>query len=563
MIEHKGPISGVAAYQDKYVATAGYDNQVILWDQSSGRPLGRVLHDHLANQCAFTADGRYLVSSSSDYTARLWSVPDLRLLAVFNDQADDVEMAVPHPTRELVAAVSRDHHARVYDFNGTLVRRFAGHSADVISVAWVSEDEIITSSDDGTVKRWLLATGELVEDIDLGGVETDTVAVGKDGTLYAGNDDGQIVVIRGGKSERLPAHRSGVKRLVLDAERGLLVSLSYDRTMRIWDVAGEAVREVDEAGIPADVWPRSCAFAADSTLVFGTFGATYRTYDYRRRTWAQTEVPPTPGVNAACPYGDGVLSVGDAGIVWRDGDEHTRLGSLCNFLTPAGELVLTGGQLGTLMDALSGRVLRQHRSPLNCGATFERADGRHAVVGAYTGDGLVVRLLDDGSVEHVADLRLHENAVKGVAVSGGLIFSVCADRGVAWHSTETLAEVHRIAEAHDRIANDCVALGDGRFASVGRDLKLRLWEPDFTCRTVDTPHTHSVKCVAASADGRLIAAGAYDGHIAVYDRDAERWTTVTRPTTSGISSLSHHPGRRCFLASSYDGTVYELPEGAA
>ena len=32
MIRHLGPISGIAAFGGKFVATAGYDNQVILWD---------------------------------------------------------------------------------------------------------------------------------------------------------------------------------------------------------------------------------------------------------------------------------------------------------------------------------------------------------------------------------------------------------------------------------------------------------------------------------------------------------------------------------------------------
>jgi toxoflavin biosynthesis protein ToxC len=558
MIAHSGPISGIAAFRDRYLATAGYDNQVILWDQEKGHPIGRVLHDHLANQCAFSPDGTRLVTSSSDYTTRLWSVPGLHLLAVLNDAEDDVEMSVFHPARELIATASRDHCVRVYDFAGELVRRFAGHKADVISVEWARDaDELITSSDDGTVKRWSLRSGDMVEDIDLGGVETDTVAIGPDGALYAGNDEGEIVVIRAGGQTRIRAHQAGIKRLVLDAGRGLLVSLSYDRMMRLWDVTGDRLTQVDEASIPDDVWPRSCAFAAGSTLVFGTFGAIYRTYDYGRRTWLRADVPPTHGVNAACPYRGAVLSVGDAGIVWRDGAELYRLGSLCNFLTPAGDMVLTGGQLGKLMDALTGLVIYQHRSPLNCAVHITRDDVPHAIVGAYTGEGLVFRLGPDGTAEHVADVPLQANAVKGVAASGDLIFSVCADRAVAWHDLATLRLVHRVPGAHDRIANGCAGLGMGHFASVGRDLKLRLWAPDFTCEVVSTPHTHSIKCVSASTDGDLIATGSYDGHVALYDRRSGTWPVVTRPTAAGISSLSYDARRR-FLASSYDGSVYEI-----
>lgn len=558
MIRHRSPISGIAAFEDRFVATAGYDNQVVLWDQPTGTSIGRVLHDHLANQCVFSPDGTRLLTSSSDYTARLWSVPELRLLAVFNDHDDDVEMSVFHPRRELIATASRDHRVRVFDFSGRMLHEFKGHTADVISVEWSHNgDEVISSSDDGTIKRWSLSSDGLVEDIDLGGVETDTVAIRADGTIFAGNDEGELLVIRRDGKDVIPAHDAGIKRLVLGADRGLLVSLSYDRTMRLWDVSGDRPAPVDKADLPADVWPRSCAFAAGSTLVFGSFGATYRVYDYGRRAWRGDAAPPTFGVNAVCPHDGAALTIGDAGIVWRDGAELARTGSLCNFLTPADGLVVTGGQLGRVFDALTGTVLHQHRSPLNCAARFERDGTEYVIVGAYTGEGVLLKVTAPGTIEHVRDLRLHENAVKGVAVSGDFIFSVCADTSAAWQRISTLETVKVLPDAHDRIANGCVGLGDGRFASVSRDLKLRIWEPDFTASVIDTPHTHSIKCVAAG--GGLIATGAYDGHVAVYDPEAASWRTVVRPTAAGISSLAYDAEGGRFLASSYDGTVYPVP----
>src|SRR5262249_39124510 len=122
----------------------------------------------------------------------------------------------------------------------------------------------------------------------------------------------------------------------------------------------------------------------------------------------------------------------------------------------------------------------------------------------------------------------------------------------------TFEPVHELRNAHDRIANGCVALGDGHFASVGRDLKLRLWSPQFTARVVDTTHPNSIKCVTATDSGRLIATGSHHGHVKVYDRDGDEWVGDERPTTSGISCLAYDPAREAFLASSYDGRVYEI-----
>lgn len=570
MISHRGPISGVAAHAGNLVATAGYDNQVILWDGATKRALSRANHDHLANHLVFSADGRYLLTSSSDYSARLWSVPDLRLVSVFAAHHDDVEMAAFHPSENLVATASRDHTIGVYAFDGTLRACLRGHTADVISVVWSPDGrELVSSSDDGTLKRWSPARGKLIADIDMGGVETDTIVATEDGVIFAGNDSGEIVTVASGGSAARLAHSAGVKRLVYNAARRQLVSLSYDRTLKVWSVRSGhnghghgSIEELASSAFPAEVWPRSCAFLDDDTLVFGTFGSSYATHRISTGDWDLRHVAPTPGLNAVSTLDDAVITVGDAGIVRRDGERLSSPGSLCNFLTRVGPTVVAGGQLGVLFDAVTGRELYQHHSPLNCAAQFTAADGATCVVvGAYTGEGVVLARRPDGTLEHRDTLRLHENAVKGVAVSGGVIFSVSADTGAAWFDAATLRRKGSLEDAHDKIANGCVGLPGGRFASVSRDLTLRLWDGGRADpgEVVLTPHDHSIKCVSASTDGRLIATGSYSGMIAIRDLTQRRWRVVPRRTTSGISSLHYHEAGRRFLASSYDGAVYDIP----
>ncbi|MEO3857939.1 WD40 repeat domain-containing protein [Acrocarpospora sp. B8E8] len=557
MIGHAGPISGISAYGDDFIATAGYDNRVILWNQKTGVAMSRVIHDHLANQCTFSPDGRLLVSSSSDYSARLWSVPDLRLMAVLGDHEDDVEMSVFHPTERMVATASRDYRVRVFDYNGELLYCFTGHTADVISVQWNhGGDQVISSSDDGTIKRWSLVSGQLVQDIDLGGVETDTIAIHPNGVIYAGNDDGQLIVLDGESVTKVDAHAAGIKRLAIGIEKNLLVSLSYDRTMRIWDISSGFPRPKVSTNLPAEVWPRSCAFAGDSYIVLGTFGSTYQSYDYQQDRWIGREVAPTYGLNAIYAHESGRIAVGDAGIVWRDNQELSQPGSLCNFFAPIADRLITGGQLGIIFDVLTGLPIHQHRSPLNCGVSFRRDDLDHVIVGTYTGEGLVFCRSNNG-IDYVAELKLHDNAVKGVASSGRYIFSVSADGSCTWFDKDDLTLVKTIHRAHDKIANGCVGLGGGEFASISRDLKLRIWSADFTATVIDTPYAHSIKCIAASADARWIATGTYDGHIGIFDRITGTWAALTRPTASGISSLAYDLRHDVFLGSSYDGQAYE------
>ncbi|MBB4843213.1 WD40 repeat protein [Paucibacter oligotrophus] len=559
MIQHQSPISGVAAFAGKFIATAGYDNQLVLWRADEHRSVARAWHDHLVNQTSFSSCGRFLVTASSDHTARLWAVPELKLLAVFSEHDDDVEMAVIHPTEPLVATASRDHCVRVFGFDGKLVWRLQGHTADVISVVWSKDGRhLVSSSDDGTIKRWALHDGTLIENIDLQGVETDTVAIAQDGTIFAGNDNGSLIVVRNGLPQTFEAHSAGIKRLVLNDETSRLVCISYDRTLSIWDVSAEVPALLRTSSLPSVVWPRSCAFVGQDTLVFATFGSTYATWDSTSDQWDVSRVGPTGGMNAVTVRGGRRYTIGDAGRLYQDGVVVQDIGSLCNFLLLVGPLMLTGGQIGQVFDAFTGRVLHQHRSPLNCGVAFPRDGGWYAVIGTYTGEGLVFEIDEDGACRMTRELTLHANAVKSLAVHGEQLFSVCADTSVAWLSTREFREMARMEGAHDRISNGCASLADGRFVSVGRDLRMRLWNIPGVPEVVATPHNRSIKCVGTSPDGRLVATGSYGGSVALYDVERKEWRPSQRPTTAGISSICFDSTRGCFVAASYDGRTYEV-----
>lgn len=554
-MKHLGPISGISAYQDKYIATAGYDNQLILWDALSRVPIARANHDHLANQCAFSPCGRYLVSASSDYTARIWELPSLRLRTVLNDHDDDVEMAVFNERGDLIATCSQDHTVRVFSVDGKLRAEMHGHQSHVESVTWVgASDELLSCGSDGTIRRWNGRTGEALQTLDMNGVETDTVAIADDGTVFAGNDDGEILILGKEDIRRIPAHSAGIKRLVYS--RGRLVSLSYDRNVMIWAHEEGTLRRLRVSEFPSIVWPRSCTFLGDSKLAFGTFGSTYALYDYVSDTWDTGGIDADISLNAVAHAHGSTYAIGDAGVVFKDGQPTVELGSLCNFLLPFGPSVLTGGQMGRVFDAVSGKCIYQHRSPLNCGATFIKEGVPHAIIGAYTGEGIVFRR-EGQDIVHVTTLSLHGNAIKGVACSRDVLLSVCATGAAAMHRASDFSLVRRIDKAHDRIANGCAALPEGRFASISRDRKLRLWKGG-RAEVFESPHRNSIKCIAASPDGRWIATGDYAGSVGIFDVEQRRWVRFTRPTAAGISSVTaaREPGR--FTASSYDGQLYEV-----
>ena len=533
MIGHKSPISGIAA-SGTFVATVGYDNRVVLWDAQKRTAIDAASHDHLANQCAFSADGQTLATASSDYTARLWSVPAMRLLSVFNDHEDDVEMVAFHPTGDRVATACRDHRARVFDFDGRLLARFNGHTADVISVAWSREgDALITAGDDATVRWWDVSSGHQICCVDMSGAETDTITLLDDNAVIAGNDRGELVLITREQTVVTPAHAAGVKRVQYDSRSKLVVSTSYDRTVNLWRRAGDELHLADKTIAPPPIWLRALAFGANGTLLFSTFGGGYASYNISSGLWDLDLYRASGGFNAVLVHDATVYTIGDAGELRGDGRHEGSVGSFCNFLTHHRGRILTGGQLGMLFDARTGEVIHRHHSPLNC-AAVSKSDESVLFVGTYTGEVLSF----DSELRFMAAERLHTNAVKGLALAGNRLFSVCATGDVAVHDAVSMRCIRHVAHAHSKIANAaCTVKGIG-FASASRDLTLRLWSLSGDAAGVlPTPHRHSVKCVASDPDGRRIATGAYDGTIAVLDVQAQSWTCM-RPTTAGISSLA-------------------------
>jgi toxoflavin biosynthesis protein ToxC len=557
-VKHQGPLAGIAAH-GPYVATAGYDNQLILWRAEDKRALARAQHDHLVNACAFSSDGAMLVSASSDYSARIYDVPSLRLKAALVGHKDDVDMAVFSPDDRRVATCALDRTIRIFDLTGRCLKVLRGHTGNILTVAWTRDGgRLVSSSVDGTVREWDAGSGEEIGCTNMA-VRTDTLAIDRDGRILAGDDDGRIAVIAGGEARFFPAHAAGVKKLAFDEDAGLAITLSYDRTLAVWSLGPDgAPGEVARAELPATVWARAAAIVGPRRVAVGTFGSTYAVFDWGLGRWEMDGVEAGAALNAVAVVDGARYAIGDAGVLLHDGRPAMQLGSLCNFLVAAGGRLLSGGQLGRLFDARSGETLYEHHSPLNCGTAFVRHGVPHLAVGAYTGEALIFALDAGGARPRLVEtLQVCASAIKSLTAAQGRLFCVCASTDLAWYDLETLALVRRAKRAHERIANaGCVALG-GRFASVGRDRKLRIWSDDGE-EVHPTPHPNSVKCVCANDDGSILMTGAYTGTVAAFDVAARRWISFERPTAWGISALAWDGARRRFLASSYDGQVYAL-----
>jgi WD40 repeat protein len=307
MLQHSGLISGISAHEDGYIATADDDGRVILWDKATRKSVSSSLHDNVVNDCAFSRDGRYLVTSSNDCTARLWSVPDLSLKAMLADHGDDVTKSAFHPVEELIATASRDHFVRVYNFDTRLIAKFGRVVGDVVWLDWTHDgEELVALSDDATMTRWSWATTPPIDAIGGAAEHSKYAPAAPNGVMSEGNDCGHTVAVKNRHATPVEAHDTDTERLVIDPHKSLLACVS-DGTLAVWDISTPTPMPIAATTLPDDVWARSCAFAGTSRLVFGTSGASHRTYDYLRDEWRAGDVAPTNGTNgisAMCVRGN-------------------------------------------------------------------------------------------------------------------------------------------------------------------------------------------------------------------------------------------------------------------
>jgi toxoflavin biosynthesis protein ToxC len=308
VLRHDGSISGVAAHEDRYIATAGGDSRVILWDKATGKSISSSSHDDVINDCAFSRDGRYLVTSSSDCTARLWSVPDLSLKAVLADHGDNVTTSAFHPVEELIATASQDSFVRIYDFHARLVAKFGGVVGEVVWLDWSHDGrELVALSDDGQMTRWPWANTQPIDAIGVSSAGgNDYAPTAANAVSYQENNCGQAVSVRNQHATPVEARDTDIDRLVIDPQKSLLACIS-DGTLAVWDISTPTPMPIAATTLPDDVWAHSCAFAGMSRLVFGTFGTTHRTYDYIHDEWQAGDIAPTNGVRAVCVRGNDII----------------------------------------------------------------------------------------------------------------------------------------------------------------------------------------------------------------------------------------------------------------
>jgi cytochrome c len=255
---HGGPVRALAVLPDG-LASAGFDQAVILWDAERGQAR-RVMrwHGGAVNALAALPDGG-LASAGEDGRIAVWppggAAEPLRVLEGHSAPVAGLALGPDG----MLGSVGWDGTVRLWSTDGT-ARVLEGHQGPVNGIAWAGT-RWASAGYDGTVRAWDMQGGQLLAEF---GLPQHALLALPGGGLAAGGADGIVRLI--GTDGAVRELGAGSRPVVaLAAAGGRLAAASLGGSVTLWSLAeGRLLATLEGPGLP--VW--SVAFAADGRTLW-------------------------------------------------------------------------------------------------------------------------------------------------------------------------------------------------------------------------------------------------------------------------------------------------------
>ena len=241
------------------ILTASWDKTAKLWDAASYKLIATFAHQGVVVAAVFSPDAARILTVSWDKTAKLWDAVSGKLIASFGHR-ESVENATFSPNGARILTASYDKTVRLWEVaSGEPLASFT-HQDGLYHAAFSRDGaRILTGSADKTAKPWNAASGKLIASFYHQDGVTDTASADNTAKLWDA-DSGKLITSFD--------HQDTVQWAGFSPDGARILTVSWDKTARLWDVATPTIlaRLVKDSGGDA-TRPGSSASKADSPVL--------------------------------------------------------------------------------------------------------------------------------------------------------------------------------------------------------------------------------------------------------------------------------------------------------
>lgn len=565
---HSECVNSVAFSSDgKWIASGSSDCTICIWDAVTGQSACEPLqgHDKPVKCVAFSLDGMQLVSASDDCTIRIWDVKaEKSVRKPLRAHGNSVDCVAFSPDGKYIVSSSA---SKLYEFTlevwdaqieqsgGKPLKEYRkwrrsrciAYSPDgrsILSVDW----------DIPSLCSLNIVTGNSTLTKLKGLKRTDNcVAFSPDGRLVVSISSNHIIQIWNAEtgqvaSEPLQGHVYPVKSVTVSPNGRHVVSGSADGTIGIWDVEISPSASVVLRG--EDYWVNSVAFSPDGKHIVSGSNDAMCIWD--AGTGQSTSKPLQPHF---CPVTHIIFSP-DGQYIFFSSYDHL-VSSSPWALVETGSFHLVLHPKFTSFSAPTGE--RVERVEYTSGSFTVSQDGKYIVSGWSNH---TVRTWDAKTGQSVGEyLQSHDGSVKCVACSpdGMHIVSGSDNCKIDIWDTKMRRSIGKCLEEHHGSVN-CVAFSpDGmHFVSGSDDCSIRIWDTE-TGKPLDKPlygHNDSINSVEFSPDGKYIVSGSRDCTIRIWDAErGQPACEALRGHESSVNCVTFSRDGMHFASGSKDCTI--------
>jgi WD40 repeat protein len=220
-------------------------------------------HESNALEIAFSTDGKWLAADGNDYKIYIWDVHTKSQIHTLAGHIGKITGLVFKHNGDLISA-SEDGTVRLWDVSEEReIRRLQDGFGRVTSIALSTDEQhVVFGATDGTLRLWEVGTGILRktfrghEDVVL------SVNFSRDGQQIASGSEDNTVrlwdVSTGMLVETFVGHEKRVWSVAIHPDGEQIASGSWDGTVRLWKdtSAMEAVDEKDASNLPLATYNR-------------------------------------------------------------------------------------------------------------------------------------------------------------------------------------------------------------------------------------------------------------------------------------------------------------------